>query len=214
MRKAHITCEYSRQDRTLGAEVDRIRAGRIGREAIFGAGFRGSGNLRSRKVMAVFGRIASRDGARIVRARTGAPGERRASALGWKEAGLVRALLIVLIALVALASASFEPVRTARAQTQEDSSETLTQLMQRLSSEGMAELRHLTTFYSPRQPYSPEELAAAEYIEGKLKALGGYTVTVQPFRRRGEENEVSELSLVGSRARDVRFPSHGGQRSR
>ena len=58
--------------------------------------------------MAVFGRIASRDGARMVRARTGAPGERRASALGWVEAGLVRALLIVLIALVALASASFE----------------------------------------------------------------------------------------------------------
>ena len=160
--------------------------------------------------MAVFGRIASRDGARIVRARTGAPGERRASALGWKEAGLVRALLIVLIALVALASASFEPVRTARAQTQEDSSETLTQLMQRLSSEGMAELRHLTTFYSPRQPYSPEELAAAEYIEEKLKALGGYTVTVQPFRRRGEENEVSELSLVGSPARDVRSQAMEG----
>ena len=160
--------------------------------------------------MAVFGRIASRDGARIVRARTGAPGERRASALGWKEAGLVRALLIVLIALVALASASFEPVRTARAQTQEDSSETLTQLMQRLSSEGMAELRHLTTFYSPRQPYSPEELAAAEYIEGKLKALGGYTVTVQPFRRPGEENEVSELSLVGSPARDVRSQAMEG----
>ena len=158
----------------------------------------------------MFGRIASRDGARMVRARTGTPGERRASALGWKEAGLVRALLIVLIALVALASASFEPVRTARAQTQEDSSETLTQLMQRLSSEGMAELRHLTTFYSPRQPYSPEELAAAEYIEGKLKALGGYTVTVQPFRRRGEENEVSELSLVGSRARDVRSQAMEG----
>ena len=32
----------------------------------------------------MFGRIASRDGARMVRARTGAPGERRASALGWK----------------------------------------------------------------------------------------------------------------------------------
>ena len=160
--------------------------------------------------MAVFGRIASRDGARIVRARTGAPGERRASAFGWKEAGLVRALLIVLIALVALASASFEPVRTARAQTQEDASETLTQLMQRLSSEGMAELRHLTTFYSPRQPYSPEELAAAEYIEGKLKALGGYTVTVQPFRRRGEENEVSELSLVGWPARDMRSQAMEG----
>ena len=160
--------------------------------------------------MAVFGRIASRDGARIVRARTGAPGERRASALGWKEAGLVRALLIVLIALVGLASASFEPVRTARAQTQEDSSETLTQLIQRLSSEGMAELRHLTTFYSPRQPYSPEELAAAEYIEGKLKALGGYTVTVQPFQRPGKENEVSELSLVGSPARDVRSQAMEG----
>ncbi len=160
--------------------------------------------------MEIFGRIASRDGARMVRARTGTPGERRASALGWVEAGLVRALLIVLIALVALASASFEPVRPARAQTQEESSETLTQLMQRLSSEGMAELRHLTTFYSPRQPYSPEELAAAEYIEGKLKALGGYTVTVQPFRRRGEENEVSELSLVGSRARDVRSQAMEG----
>ena len=158
----------------------------------------------------MFGRIASRDGARIVRARTGAPGERRASAFGWKEAGLVRALLIVLIALVALASASFEPVRPARAQTQEESSETLTQLMQRLSSEGMAELRRLTTFYSPRQPYSPEELAAAEYIEEKLKALGGYTVTVQPFRRRGEENEVSELSLVGSPARDVRSQAMEG----
>ena len=160
--------------------------------------------------MAVFGRIASRDGTRMVRARTGAPGELRASALGWKEAGLVRALLIVLIALVALASASFEPVRPARAQTQEDSSETLTQLIQRLSSEGMAELRHLTTFYSPRQPYSPEELAAAEYIEEKLKALGGYTVTVQPFRRPGGENEVSELSLVGSPARDVRSQAMEG----
>ena len=130
--------------------------------------------------------------------------------LGGREAGLVRALLIVLIALVALASASFEPVRPARAQTQEESSETLTQLIQRLSSEGMAELRRLTTFYSPRQPYSPEELAAAEYIEEKLKALGGYTVTVQPFRRRGEENEVSELSLVGSRARDVRSQAMEG----
>ena len=161
-------------------------------------------------MMEMFGRIASRDGARMVRARTGTPGERRASALGWVEAGLVRALLIVLIALVALASASFEPVRPARAQTQEESSETLTQLIQRLSSEGMAELRRLTTFYSPRQPYSPEELAAAEYIEEKLKALGGYTVTVQPFRRRGEENEVSELSLVGSRARDVRSQAMEG----
>ena len=161
-------------------------------------------------MMEMFGRIASRDGARMVRARTGTPGERRASALGWVEASLVRALLIVLIALVALASASFEPVRPARAQTQEESSETLTQLIQRLSSEGMAELRHLTTFYSPRQPYSPEELAAAEYIEEKLKALGGYTVTVQPFRRRGEENEVSELSLVGSPARDVRSQAMEG----
>ena len=121
-----------------------------------------------------------------------------------------RTLMIVLIALVALASASFEPVRPARAQTPEDSSETLTQLMQRLSSEGMAELRHLTTFYSPRQPYSPEELAAAEYIEEKLKALGDYTLTVQPFRTPGKEDEVSELSLVGLPARDVRSQAMEG----
>ena len=160
--------------------------------------------------MVVFGRIASRDGARILRARTGAPGERRAGALGWKEAGLVRTLLIALIALVALASASFEPVRTARAQTQEDSSETLTQLMQRLSSEGMDELRYLTTNYSPRRSYTEEELAAGDYIEGRLNDLAGYMVTVQPFRKMGDESEVSTLSLLGPPARNVRSQAMKG----
>ena len=113
----------------------------------------------------------------------------------------MRVLLIVLISLAAVAA--FKAVPPAVAQTQQDSSETLTQLIQRLSSEGMDELRYLTTNYSPRRSYTAEEFAAARYIEGKLKGLSGYTVTVQPFQR-GSSSQMSKLSLLGTTDRDVR----------
>ena len=88
---------------------------------------------------------------------------------------------------------------------QQDSSETLTQLIQRLSSEGMAELTHLTSNYSPRQYFTEEEFAAAEYIEGKMRSLSGYAVTVQSFALSDEHSrQVSRLSLVSPPARDVR----------
>ena len=88
---------------------------------------------------------------------------------------------------------------------QQDSSETLTQLIQRLSSEGMAELTHLTSNYSPRQYFTEEEFAAAAYIEGKMRSLSGYAVTVQSFVLSDEHSgQVSRLSLVSPPARDVR----------
>ena len=88
---------------------------------------------------------------------------------------------------------------------QQDSSETLTQLIQRLSSEGMAELTHLTSNYSPRQCFTEEEFAAAEYIEGKMRSLSGYAVTVQSFALPDRySSQVSRLSLVSPPARDVR----------
>ena len=88
---------------------------------------------------------------------------------------------------------------------QQDSSETLTQLIQRLSSEGMAELTHLISNYSPRQYFTEEEFAAAEYIEGKMRSLSGYAVTVQSFALPdGYSRQVSRLSLVSPPARDVR----------
>ena len=88
---------------------------------------------------------------------------------------------------------------------QQDSSETLTQLIQRLSSEGMAELTHLTSNYSPRQYFTEEEFAAAAYIEGKMRSLSGYAVTVQSLALSDEHSrQVSRLSLVSPPARDVR----------
>ena len=87
---------------------------------------------------------------------------------------------------------------------QTKSSETLTQLIQRLSSEGMTELRYLTTNFSPRLFFTGEELAAAEYLKGKMKGLSGYSVTVQPFRAGYPDRQVSRLSLISPSARDLR----------
>ena len=87
---------------------------------------------------------------------------------------------------------------------QPKSSETLTQLIKRLSSEGMTELRYLTTNLSPRLNSTGEELAAAEYIEGKMKGISGYSVTVQPFVHGVLDWQLSGLSLVSPSARDLR----------
>ena len=78
------------------------------------------------------------------------------------------------------------------------------QLIQRLSSEGMTELRYLTTNFSPRLTSTGEELPAAEYIEGKMKGLSGYSVTVQPFVLEYFDRQMSWLSVVSPGARDLR----------
>ena len=87
----------------------------------------------------------------------------------------------------------------------EQASETLTQRIDRLASKGMTELSYFISNYSPREYYSAEEAAAAEYIEGKMRGLSGYTVTVQPFVYSDSHSRpVSSLSLVSPSARDVR----------
>ena len=108
-----------------------------------------------------------------------------------------QAPLALAVAFLTCALAMMTPV-TALGQgpsVQEDSPETLTELIQRLSTEGMDELRYLTTNYSPRRSYTEEELAAGDYIKVRLNDLAGYTVTVQLFRKMGDESEVSTLSL-------------------
>ena len=65
----------------------------------------------------------------------------------------VRALMALALAVLICEFALISPIVVASENrpAQQDSSETLTQLIQRLSSEGMAELTHLTSNYSPRQ---------------------------------------------------------------
>ena len=119
----------------------------------------------------------------------------------------VRALMALALAVLICEFALISPIVVASENrpVQQDSSETLTQLIQRLSSEGMAELTHLTSNYSPRQYFTEEEFAAAEYIEGKMRSLSGYAVTVQSFAQSDEHSrQVSRLSLVSPPARDVR----------
>ena len=119
----------------------------------------------------------------------------------------VRALMALALAVLICEFALISPIVAASENrpAQQDSSETLTQLIQRLSSEGMAELTHLTSNYSPRQYFTEEEFAAAEYIEGKMRSLSGYAVTVQSFVLSDEHSrQVSRLSLVSPPARDVR----------
>ena len=119
----------------------------------------------------------------------------------------VRALMALALAVLICEFALISPIVVASENrpAQQDSSETLTQLIQRLSSEGMAELTHLTSNYSPRQYFTEEEFAAAEYIEGKMRSLSGYAVTVQSFALSDEHSrQVSRLSLVSPPARDVR----------
>ena len=119
----------------------------------------------------------------------------------------VRALMALALAVLICEIALISPIVVASENrpVQQDSSETLTQLIQRLSSEAMAELRYLTTNYSPRQYFTEEEFAAAEYIEGKMRSLSGYAVTVQSFVLSDEHSrQVSRLSLVSPPARDVR----------
>ena len=119
----------------------------------------------------------------------------------------VRALMALALAVLICEFALISPIVVASENrpVQQDSTETLTQLIQRLSSEGMAELTPLTSNYSPRQYYTEEEFAAAEYIEGKMRSLSGYAVTVQSFALSDEySRQVSRLSLVSPPARDVR----------
>ena len=119
----------------------------------------------------------------------------------------VRALMALALTVLICEFALISPIVVASENrpAQQDSSETLTQLIQRLSSEGMAELTHLTSNYSPRQYFTEEEFAAAEYIEGKMRSLSGYAVTVQSFVLSDEHSrQVSRLSLVSPPARDVR----------
>ena len=120
-----------------------------------------------------------------------------------------RALIALASAVLICGFAMMSPIVVAgeSQSAQQASSGPLTQLIQQLSSKGMAELRNLTTNYSPRLSFTGEEFAAAKYIEGKLKALSGYTVTVQPFELSASGRPVSTLSLVagpGPPARDVR----------
>ena len=64
----------------------------------------------------------------------------------------VRALMALALAVLICEFALISPIVVASENrpAQQDSSETLTQLIQRLSSEEMAELTHLTSNYSPR----------------------------------------------------------------
>ena len=118
----------------------------------------------------------------------------------------VRTLIALASAVLICGFAMMSPIVVAgeSQSAQQASSGPLTQLIQQLSSKGMAELRNLTTNYSPRLSFTGEEFAAAKYIEGKLKALSGYTVTVQPFELSVSGRPVSTLSLVSPPARDVR----------
>ena len=71
----------------------------------------------------------------------------------------VRALMALALAVLICEFALISPIVVASENrpVQQDSTETLTQLIQRLSSEGMAELTHLTTNYSLRQYYTEEQ---------------------------------------------------------
>ena len=116
------------------------------------------------------------------------------------------ALLILALAVLICGFTLVSPILTTgiSASAQAQSSETLTQLIQRLSTEGMTELTSLTTNYSPREFGTGEELAAAEFIEQKMKKLDGYTVTVQSFTPDVSAKLRSDLSLTSPTARNLR----------